>query len=228
MDYKNNTKIIWDKFKEVKNQTRTKVGTESFKLGNKILTDKQEIANSFDRYYINVAPFLDKLLPTTATSPISYLHGDFPHSMRVPLCTVNDMLNIIKSLKNKGNPIDGITASIIKENRLHFAIPLTKLFNLSVSAGIFPDSLKQAVVTPIYKKGPKCDITNYRPISGLKVYSKIFESQMKKHLVSYLDLNNIICKEQFGFRKKLSTFDALNRVRNFRNFRNFIYVHQLK
>ena len=211
-DYKNNTKIIWDKIKELKNQTRAKVGTESFKLGNKIITDKQEIANSFNRYYINITPSLDKSLPTTAINPISYLHGDYPHSMTVPLCTVNDILNIIKSLKNKGNPIDGITASIIKENRIQFAIPLAKLFNLSVSQGIFPDSLKHAVVTPIYKKGPKCEITNYRPISGLKVYSKIFESQMKKHLVSYLDLNNIICKEQFGFRKNMSTFDALNRV----------------
>ena len=87
--------------------------------------------------------------------------------------------------------MEGITASTIKQNRLQFAIPLTQLFNLSVSKGIFPLLLKKALVTPIYKSGPRCSLSNYRPISVLKVYSKIFETLMKKHLVNYLDKSNM-------------------------------------
>ena len=90
--------------------------------------------------------------------------------MRVPLCTATDTINVIKSLKNTGNPVNGITASIIKENRVQFAAPLTQLFNTLIAKGVFPDSLKYALVTPIYKKGPKEDIANYRPISVLKVF----------------------------------------------------------
>ena len=138
---------------------------------------------------------LDNSLPSTLSNPLAFMRGDYPHSMRIPLCTVNDTINVIKSLKNKGNPVEGITASIIKQNRLQFAIPLTQLFNLSVSKGIFPHSLKSATVSPIYKNGPKSLLTNYRPISVLKVYSKIFETLMKKHLINYLDKNNILCKE---------------------------------
>ena len=211
-NFKNNTKKIWEKIKELKNYCLDKKFTEYIKLNNKNITDKIEIANSFNKYYANIAPSLDKLLPKSSIDPITYLNGNYPNSMHVPLCTVNDTINIIKGLKNTGNPLTGIKASLVKKNRLQFAIPLTHIFNQSVSNGIFPDALKYAIVTPIYKKGPREDLSNCRPISVLKVYSKIFESLMKKHLISFLETNKIISNNQFGFRKNISTFDALNNI----------------
>ena len=56
--------------------------------------------------------------------------------------------------------------------------PLKYLFNLSLEKGIFPDNLKIAKVTPIFKSGDSTDLGNYRPISVLPCFSKMLESIM--------------------------------------------------
>ena len=90
------------------------------------------------------------------------------------------------------------------------AYPITYLFNKSILQGKFPSCLKNATVTPVYKSGAKSDMGNYRPISGLSFLSKIFESIVKNHLLSYLKRNQVISPAQYGFTEGLSTFDALN------------------
>ena len=103
-----------------------------------------------------------------------------------------------------------LSVSLLKANKHQLAVPLTTLFNHSVRSGEFPNCLKHATVIPIHKKGALDDLKNYRPISLLSVYSKIFEKLMKKFLINYLDSKSIISPEQFGFRQGLSTFDALS------------------
>ena len=75
--------------------------------------------------------------------------------------------------------------------------------------GIFPDRCKLANVRPIYKKGNKKDITNYRPVSLLPVLSKILEKLMLKRLEFHLEMNKILTPEQFGFRKGISIDNAI-------------------
>ena len=89
------------------------------------------------------------------------------------------------------------------------AFPLTFILNQSLDQGKFPTRLKSARVTPIYKKGAKSDMNNYRPISILNVFSKIFEKVMKWYLISFMNENNILNSNQFGFQKGKSTEDAL-------------------
>jgi hypothetical protein len=74
---------------------------------------------------------------------------------------------------------------------------------------IFPDRLKYSEVKPIYKKGNKLNTSNYRPISLLPVFSKIFEKILYRRLYQHLTINNILTKEQFGFRCNTSTETAL-------------------
>ena len=74
---------------------------------------------------------------------------------------------------------------------------------------IFPDELKIAEVTPIYKSGDKTSIEIYRPISVLSVFSKIFEKIMYNHLINFINKHNILYKYQFGFRKRHSTHHAI-------------------
>jgi hypothetical protein len=69
-----------------------------------------------------------------------------------------------------------------------------------LSTGTFPDRLKFSETKPIYKKGDKTLITNYRPISLLPVFSKMFEKIIHKRLYYHLTSNNMLLKEQFGFR----------------------------
>ena len=70
---------------------------------------------------------------------------------------------------------------------------------------MFPDRLKYSEVQPLFKKGEKTEITNYRPISLLYSFSKIIEKIIYKRLISYLTENNILANEQFGFRKNSTT-----------------------
>ena len=75
--------------------------------------------------------------------------------------------------------------------------------------GIFPDELKLAKVIPIYKSGSTMELSNYRPISVLNIFSKIFERLMYNKLIQFLDQYNVLYQNQFGFRQGHSTHHAL-------------------
>ena len=82
---------------------------------------------------------------------------------------------------------------------------ITLIINQSLMSGIFPDKLKIAKVTPIYKKNDKKQVTNYRPISVLPVVSKIIETVIADQLNAYFIENHLFSSQQYGFRKKSST-----------------------
>ena len=86
---------------------------------------------------------------------------------------------------------------------------LEKIFNLALTTGIYPDSLKIAKVIPIFKKGSPTSVNNYRPISILSTINKIFEKILYARLISYIDKFQLLYKYQYGFRKKHSTEHAL-------------------
>lgn len=67
--------------------------------------------------------------------------------------------------------------------------------------GVFPDRFKHAIVRPIYKKGDKSSMNNYRPVSVLMTCSKILEKIMLNRLNQHLLTNKILALEQFAFRK---------------------------
>ena len=81
--------------------------------------------------------------------------------------------------------------------------------NSSINKGIFQDELKIAKGIPIFKSGNKESIENYRPISILSVFTKVFEKVMYKHLINFVDKNDILYKYQFGFRIQHSTNHAV-------------------
>ena len=210
-DFRLNTKKIWKTINELTNaKTKTNTTTESINYNNQIKNTPQEISEAFNDYFSMIAPELASKLPPTAITHISYLRGNYPHSMVMPIITELDIEKVITSLKNKKGHIDEIPVNLIKENKEVFAKPLTILFNQSVSTGLFPDRLKVGKIVPIHKTGSKTDISNYRPISILPIFSKIFEATMKKHLMLYLTKKKILNDCQFGFRPGLSTFDAIN------------------
>ena len=86
---------------------------------------------------------------------------------------------------------------------------LRYLFNLSIENGIFPDDLKIAKVTSIYKAVDKSGLSNYRPISVLSCFSKFLERIMYNHLHQYLTENKILYPQQFGFQTGHSTEHAI-------------------
>ena len=100
---------------------------------------------------------------------------------------------------------DGLSTEHLKLINKDISKCLTLIINQSLNSGIFPDKLKIAKVTPIFKKGDKQIITNYRPISVLPVISKIFETVIHEQLSEYFVTNNLFSPQQYGFRKNSST-----------------------
>ena len=98
---------------------------------------------------------------------------------------------------------------IFKILRHFFLLPLKNLINKSFQKGIFPKCLKLARVTPVHKQGNLSDPSNYRPISSLPYISKIVETCVKERILAFCDKFSLINSSQFGFRRKLSTCDAL-------------------
>ena len=108
------------------------------------------------------------------------------------------------------NRSSDISPRILKLFRHAISPTIATLFNNCMYAGVFPDILKIARVVPIYKAGNRNEINNYRPISLLPVFSKIFEKLIHKRMISFLDKHDILYKKQFGFRRRHSTIHALN------------------
>ena len=79
--------------------------------------------------------------------------------------------------------------------------------NKSIETGCFPDRLKEANITPIFKKDDALDKSNYRPVSILSLISKVYEILIYNQLSEYTEslLGHILC----GFRKGHSTQHAL-------------------
>ena len=97
--------------------------------------------------------------------------------------------------------------SAIKSNNI--CTILSDLINKSFNEGIFANELKLAKVVPIFKSGKRTDLSNYRPISLLSVFSHFFEKTMHVRLESFLRKHSTIYDYQFGFRKQHSCEHAL-------------------
>ena len=97
-------------------------------------------------------------------------------------------------------------------NTLSF--PLTKLINDSFESGFYPSMLKFAKVVPVHKVKSTEEVTNYRPISLLSFFNKVFDKLMRTRLPSFLKQHNIIFEHQFGFQKNKSTSLAILNLYN--------------
>lgn len=124
---------------------------------------------------------------------------------------IHEIASLIKQLKTGSSPgLDGITADILKMAINSVIEPITYLCNLSMTSGVFPDTFKVASVTPIHKSGNRAEVTNYRPISLLSVIGKLIEKVTNHQLLNYLERNNILSPNQFGFRQSRSTEQAVD------------------
>ena len=89
---------------------------------------------------------------------------------------------------------------------------LFHVFKVSIQQGIFPDRLKIAKVTPIFKSGDKYNVSNYCPIPILAVFSKVLERIMYNRVCNHLDSKALLYEKQFGFQRNNSTEHVLLKV----------------
>ena len=117
-------------------------------------------------------------------------------------------------MKNKNSSgVDFVSPNILKSAISVNAEPLTYIVNSSILEGIFPDTWKTAKVIPIYKgKGSTLDKNMYRPISNLKITSKILEMIVNYQVIKYMEANKLFPHGQHGFRANRSTLSALANI----------------
>ena len=121
-----------------------------------------------------------------------------------------DIISLIRKLNpNKANGSDGISGQMLLLCDDSVILPLRIIFNNILSTAVYPDMWKLANVTPIFKKGDKQLIKNYRPISLLPICGKILEKIIFNNLYNHLTTQNLITKNQSGFRPGDSTTNQL-------------------
>jgi len=123
---------------------------------------------------------------------------------------INEVITVTKNLKSKtSSGYDEIPTDIMKLS-INFVAPhIVNIINKSFTDGDFPDLLKIAKICPIYKAGEVSNISNYRPISVLPSFSKVFEKLVYNRLTNYLTKCSILYKHQYGFRSNHSTSLAI-------------------
>nr|CAH7758402.1 unnamed protein product [Callosobruchus chinensis] len=127
--------------------------------------------------------------------------------------TEDMVLYSILYLKNTSSmDIYNINSKMVKETK-HILVPLlTHLFNTCVSSGTFPESLQCAKVVPLFKKGNKSDVNNYRPISIIPIFGKLLEIILKELLLDHLMHISFFSERQWGFLPGKSTVEAVRVV----------------
>ena len=171
-------------------------------------------------FFVNVGPKLAERIPKSRKSFFNFLKSRQQNSLFLEPTTADDIAKVISSLNPKKSlGPNSIPSHILKTNSKIFSPLIAVLVNQSFDEGIFPESLKIAKVIPVYKEEDPTNCSNYRPISLLSVFSKIFERIMYSKLYSFLEKYNIIYKRQFGFREKHSTNHALaNLIETIKSF----------
>ena len=105
--------------------------------------------------------------------------------------------------------LDTITVKLLKRALPVIVSPLTELINDVLLSGKFPDQLKRARISPIFKQGNANDVSNYRPISILPAVSKVFERAIVDQILEHATSNNLLLKHQSAYKPYHSTQTAL-------------------
>ena len=218
---KNKARDIWKGIRSLVNIKASK--TSSIKLmdeNSNLISDPTNIANIFNDHYSTIGLKVQQKIPNQIGDYRSYLrklrHDGKPYinpdgssfflcpTVPPEISKIIDGLDIHKSTGPYGIPI-----FLLKTFKMFFSHWLSKLVNACFEKGFFPDILKTAKVIPLHKKDSKLHHLNYRPISLLSVFSKIYEKLIYSRIYAYLVKCDLIFSKQFGFRSGFSTNHAI-------------------
>ena len=217
----NRPSTTWNIVKTITNNATTTSNISEMNINNTLISNPSTIANAFNAYFSSVAEnftfknYSGTNLPNNKDF-LSYLRQNFKQNfspIKLNNITTHEVNKIIHSLKCKDSyGYDEVSTRILKNSAPYILSPLNYIFNKIIVKGIFPDRLKFSEVNPLFKKGDKTELYNYRPTSLLTSFSKIIEKIIYKRLLGHLNEHNILVKEhnilvkeQFGFRENSST-----------------------
>jgi exonuclease III len=210
----NRNKTIWNIINSSINKKPTNHNITSINVNGNPTYNGQNIAETFNKHFVSIArDMLTTKLKINKTSnhtkPLKYLIRTFNHpfpQINIKYVSIIEVENIAKTLKVKySHGYDEISTRILKSSIYYISSPLTYIINRMLTTGIFPNRLKFSEVKPLFKTGERNNMSNYRPISLLTSFSKIFERVIYNRLLQHINNNQILANTQFGFRHKSST-----------------------
>jgi Reverse transcriptase (RNA-dependent DNA polymerase) len=214
----NKSKAIWDIIRthtNHKSNLNDNPKVDKIENGGSTLTNEAEISKAFNNFFISIPSELEKGNPSSCNhdpDAITILKTNVQsniHTMFMNPTSQQEIKSITLNLKTKTTQdINELSVKVIKRCINYLLTPLEDVFNSSLQSGIFPKLMKQALVIPIYKKGQKSQLNNYRPISILPVFSKILEKIVANRLLNFLQQHDILAKNQHGFLPGKSTDSA--------------------
>ena len=210
-----NPKKTWDILRELTSGKKVQTPIDKIKVNNITITDPTSIANEFNTFFTRVGrDIVDGIEPTTR-EPTDYIPTPAtpPPTLRLDSISQHQIVDIISAMDPKSSTdSNGISMKMLKNIKYQISEPLSHLFSLSVSTGVFPSKLKTSKTIPIYKAGDHTSCDNYRPISLLSSISKILEKVVATSLVNHLELNNLLYDNQYGFLRGRSTIHNVTKL----------------
>ena len=212
LENKHDRRKTWQIINELRGKTKSSI-KPSFIIDNKKITNRRVISNKFNEYFNSIASKLndtlsDNILDSQFNSFEDFLAPSVSKSIYLEDCTPTEILDLISNLDN--NKASDIPIRVVKKSAHIIAPTLSEYFNLHMREGIFPEVLKSGKITPIFKKGSPEDMGNYRPVSTLPIFGKLFEKIIYSRIYSFAQSQGIINPNQFGFRRSHSTSHAVN------------------
>ena len=174
-------------------------------VDDKFVTDIQKKANVFNKFFAEQCTPLDN----NSSLPVNQL---FLTQSRLTSLDLDDdeLLKIIRALNiNKAHGHDDISIRMIKICDKSLIKPLMLIFKKSIRSSYYPDIWKKSNIIPVHKKNDKRLVNNYRPISLLPVFGKIFEKIIFNKIYNYLSKENLLNPNQSGFRPSDSCINQL-------------------
>ena len=171
---------------------------EKIVVESKTIVDKKEICNWFNDFFSKIGPKLaENIKAYDKIGYETYLKKCVLTSFSFNLVDENDVMKYLTTLRSKNvSGHDGISVKLLKYLVPVMIKPLTLIINQSLVTGIFPEKLKIAKVSPLFKKDDITIMDNYRPVSLLTATSKVFEKVVFTQLYEYFD--KIICFTQIN------------------------------
>ena len=200
-------KKIWRTIKDLIGMKKETNQIEFIEVDNRKVHGSMNIANEFNKYLSSLGEQLTPLLPTTDKSFRDFLPPPSNNSIFIePLYPVK-VYNLIKCIKPKpSRDIDDFSMQLLSLVAEGICAPLSSIYNLSLTTGVYPDRFKISKTIIIHKSGSLSTMDCYRGVSLIPALSKPLERYIYDSIYDFLDNQSYFSDRQFGFRRKFSTF----------------------